>query len=210
MKQQYFQAAANKYFAPGEAFELEGVQYPANWIENATAAEIEGIGLVPVSVTGVRGDDVWFDNSEILAGGSLTITATPKPLGVLRDNVLAAIKSERRDALDSFVPSAGVAEIYAENVQAVTRYASGDVTPMRGGASPSDYLTTMAAGMGLAIGDFVTYIQTEIAVAARKAGAVELAYLDYAYVRLPAADFAALQSLGIEFKSAIADALQTP
>lgn len=80
----FYSQAENKYVNEGTAFELGGVQYPANWLNLSTLEEKTAIGLVEVQVVGAPGDDRYYWVSETLADGVLTYTNTPKDLDTLK------------------------------------------------------------------------------------------------------------------------------
>lgn len=80
----FYSQAENKYVNDGTAFELGGVQYPANWLNLSTLAAKTAIGLVEVQVVGAPGDDRYYWVSETLNGATLTYTNTPKDLDGLK------------------------------------------------------------------------------------------------------------------------------
>lgn len=98
MQTTYFHQASGTHFVAGTPFRLGDIQYPANWLTLASAAEIAARGLVEVAVVGARGDDRYVDNAETLVGDTLTITATPKSIAAIRAIKWGDIKA-RRDAL---------------------------------------------------------------------------------------------------------------
>lgn len=80
----FYATKQNKYVVEGSAFELSGVNYPANWLNLASAEDKAAIGLVEVTVVGEKKDDRYYWNSETLEAGVLTYTATPKDLDSLK------------------------------------------------------------------------------------------------------------------------------
>jgi hypothetical protein len=76
--QTYYHQETNTYFGKYNPFTLHDVQYPANWFELASPAEIAALGLVEVITVGTREDDRYFWVSEELAGATRTIVNTPK------------------------------------------------------------------------------------------------------------------------------------
>lgn len=93
MRNQFYNPANNSYVASGNVFTIGDNQYPANWLDLASAEEIAEIGLLPVKVIGERGDDRYHDNAEVLSGDTLMITATRKPIEFLRAAMRDAIKA---------------------------------------------------------------------------------------------------------------------
>lgn len=81
----YYHSASNTYIADsGQGFKIGSVQYPGNWIENASPAQRTALGLSAVTVVGASGDPDFYDNAEVTAAGVTTITATLKPLATIR------------------------------------------------------------------------------------------------------------------------------
>ena len=80
IKDQQFQ-----YFIPqGTAFEIDGIQYPANWLNLSTPEEKAAVGIVDV-VYGAYPSDVYYwvsQDAPVYADGVVTVnyTATPKDL----------------------------------------------------------------------------------------------------------------------------------
>jgi hypothetical protein len=69
-----------QYIQEGTAFEINGIQYPANWLNHASPEEKSAIGLEEVIATNARGDDRYYWVSETFNGPDLTFINTPKEL----------------------------------------------------------------------------------------------------------------------------------
>ena len=88
-----------QYFIPqGTAFEIDGVQYPANWLNLSTPAEKAAVGIVDV-VYGPYPNDQYYwvsQDAPVYADGVVTVnyTATPKDLLVLQNNAVTAVKQQ--------------------------------------------------------------------------------------------------------------------
>ena len=88
-----------QYFIPqGTAFEIDGIQYPANWLNLSTPEEKAAAGIVDV-VYGEQPSDVYYwvsQDAPVYANGVVTVnyTATPKDLLVLQNNAVAAVKQQ--------------------------------------------------------------------------------------------------------------------
>lgn len=91
----WYRQATDEYVKDGQQFSVEGVSYPSNWLEHASAEEIARLGLTPVLVVGERGDDRYYDNAERLVGGALTIAATRKDAVTIKAIMWTDIKAER-------------------------------------------------------------------------------------------------------------------
>lgn len=76
----FYATKQNKYIVEGTAFELDGVQYPAVWLNQSTIEQKTAIGLVEVIATNSPADDRFYWVSETLNGAERTYTNTPKQL----------------------------------------------------------------------------------------------------------------------------------
>ena len=88
----FYASKEKKYINEGVAFELNGVQYPANWLNLSSAEEKAQIGLEEVVTTNARGDDKFYWVSEELNGATLTYVNTPKDLVQLKEQQSAQVK----------------------------------------------------------------------------------------------------------------------
>ena len=80
----YYVSSTNQYLQNGVAFELEGIQYPANWLTLASADEKIALGLQEVVTIGSRPDDRYYWITEDLHEATRTYVATPKDLVMLQ------------------------------------------------------------------------------------------------------------------------------
>jgi len=185
---------------PLAAYTFGDVQIPAgtlmNWRESFAAW---GITEEDDPVV-VRGDDRFYWDGDM---------SRPIDLATLKASALERIKTTRQNTLDQFTKSAGVAAVYDENLLAAQRFTATDVTPMRGGQTPEQYLLAMGSKLGMTAPQFAAYVITENSLAARKAAAVEAVYLAFAYGRLVASTFESIQTLDSEYQAAIQEALAT-
>jgi hypothetical protein len=67
----FYHPKSNTYVRDGEAFTLNGNQYPATW-------DKASLGFVEVTTVGTRENDTYFWVSEEVLNGVRTITNTPK------------------------------------------------------------------------------------------------------------------------------------
>lgn len=88
----FYRQASDQYINEGTAFEVDGVQYPANWLNLSTPEEKTALGLEEVVIVGERKDDRYYWITEALSGATLTITNTPKDLETVRASCIAALK----------------------------------------------------------------------------------------------------------------------
>ena len=82
----FYNKEHNQYVVEGTAFTLGDVQYPANWLNNATIEEKAALGLQEVIATNEPGDERFYWVSENLDGAELTYVNTPKDLDALKSN----------------------------------------------------------------------------------------------------------------------------
>lgn len=88
----FYHAASNQYINVGTAFEIDGVQYPQNWLSLTSPQEKADIGLVEMVTSGIRQDDRFYWVSETRSGNVITTTNTPKDLDMLKSQWSAQVK----------------------------------------------------------------------------------------------------------------------
>ena len=87
-----------QYFIPqGTAFEIDGIQYPANWLNLSTPEEKAAVGIVDV-VYGAYPNDQYYwvsQDAPVYADGVVTVgyTATPKDLAECQASGVAAVNA---------------------------------------------------------------------------------------------------------------------
>jgi hypothetical protein len=77
-----------QYIREGNPFEINGIQYPANWLNLSTPEEKLAIGLEEVVATNQPANQQFYWVSETLNGAQLTYTNTPKELAPCKANVV--------------------------------------------------------------------------------------------------------------------------
>ena len=82
-----------QYIQEGTAFEVNGVQYPSNWLNLSTPEEKASLGLEEVVATNQPQNQVYYWVSETLDGPSLTYTNTPKDLVSVKTTALSQINA---------------------------------------------------------------------------------------------------------------------
>jgi len=88
----FYHAASSQYIQEGVAFDLNGVQYPSNWLNLTSAEEKTTAGMVEVVTSGLRQDDRFYWVSESLSGNVITTTNMPKDLDMLKSQWSAQVK----------------------------------------------------------------------------------------------------------------------
>ena len=82
-----------QYINEGNAFEINGVQYPANWLNLSTPEEKAEIGLEEVIATNQPANQTYYWVSETLSEATLTYTNTPKDLLPVKTTALNQINA---------------------------------------------------------------------------------------------------------------------
>lgn len=98
------------------------------------------------------------------------------------------VKQIRRNALDRYVPSSGISDVYNENLTAAKAHlgGTGATTTMRDGTTATAHCTAKGGKMGYTANQFAGYIVSENQRVALLASQVEEEYLRVAYAWLPA------------------------
>jgi hypothetical protein len=80
----FYRAASNQYINEGQPFEIDGTQYPQNWLNLSTPEEKAALGLQEVTDANAPEDDRFYWVSSELNGAVRTYTNTPKDLAGLK------------------------------------------------------------------------------------------------------------------------------
>ena len=75
-----FYKEPNQYINEGKQFTVDGVTYPANWLNQATPEQKATLGLQEVVTTNQPFDPKYYWTGETLEGATLTYSGTPKDL----------------------------------------------------------------------------------------------------------------------------------
>jgi hypothetical protein len=87
----FYCTTTQQYIQEGTAFEINGVQYPQNWLNLSTPEEKVELGLEEVVATNTPANDQYYWVSQTLNGPSLTYTNTPKDLTTVKSNAIAQV-----------------------------------------------------------------------------------------------------------------------
>lgn len=87
-----------KFLPEGTPFDLNGIQYPQNWLNLSTPQEKAKLGIVDV-VYGQRADDKYYwvsEDAPVVDGGVVKVnyTATPKDLAECLKQALSAVNAQ--------------------------------------------------------------------------------------------------------------------
>jgi hypothetical protein len=89
----FYSTTTQTYIQEGTAFEVNGVQYPSNWLNLSTPEEKQALGLEEVVATNQPANQQYYWVSETLDGPSLTYTNTPKDLVSVKTTALNQINA---------------------------------------------------------------------------------------------------------------------
>ena len=82
-----------QYIQEGNVFEINGIQYPANWLNLSTYQEKAEIGLEEVVAINQPANEIYYWVSQTLNGAELTYVNTPKDLDPCKLNAINQINS---------------------------------------------------------------------------------------------------------------------
>ena len=89
----FYNAEFNQYVNEGTQFELGGITYPPQWLNQSTAEQKAEIGLVEVVATNSPADDRFYFVSQELNGAELTYINTPKDLDGLKKSSVEQVNA---------------------------------------------------------------------------------------------------------------------
>jgi hypothetical protein len=87
----WYSTTDGQYIYAGNQFTIDGVEYPANWLNLSTPEEKTAIGLEEVIATNSPANDQYYWVSQELNEASLTYVNTPKDLDTVKSNSIAQI-----------------------------------------------------------------------------------------------------------------------
>ena len=76
----FYSNTDGQYIQENTPFSINGIQFPANWLNHASPEEKASVGLEEVVTVGEKGDDRFYWTGESLVGATLTYSNTPKQL----------------------------------------------------------------------------------------------------------------------------------
>lgn len=82
-----------QYIQEGTAFEINGIQYPSNWLNLSTPEEKAALGLEEVVATNSPANDQYYWVSQTLDQATLTYTNTPKDLTQVKSTAFNQVNS---------------------------------------------------------------------------------------------------------------------
>ena len=89
----FYSTTTNSYIQEGTPFEIDGVQYPSNWLNLSTPEEKAALGLEEVVATNTPANQTYYWVSETLSGATLTYTNTPKDLTGVKSNAISQVNA---------------------------------------------------------------------------------------------------------------------
>jgi hypothetical protein len=98
----FYSTTTNTYIQEGTAFEINGIQYPQNWLNLSTPQEKIDIGLEEVIATNSPANQQYYWVSQELNGATLTYINNPKDLDTCKTN---AVRQLRTTAYTMLLPT---------------------------------------------------------------------------------------------------------
>ena len=89
----FYSTTTNTYIQEGTAFEINGIQYPQNWLNLSTPQEKAEIGLEEVIATNSPANQQYYWVSQELNGATLTYINNPKDLDTCKTNAVSQLKT---------------------------------------------------------------------------------------------------------------------
>lgn len=95
----FYHRENNQYIYETVPFEINGVQYPANWLNLSSPEEKLAIGITEVTTTNSSEDSRYYEVIQHLENGVITYENIPKDLTELKEKIILQINSEAYDLL---------------------------------------------------------------------------------------------------------------
>ena len=89
----FYSTTTNTYIQEGTAFEINGIQYPQNWLNLSTPQEKAEIGLEEVIATNSPANQQYYWVSQELNGATLTYINNPKYLDTCKTNAVSQLRT---------------------------------------------------------------------------------------------------------------------
>ena len=148
--------AVVREFSRPTAFTYEGLQYPSNWIQNATNTEKSAMGLVEVTISGNQKDNDYYtnnlSNNKVESDGSVTRTwsSSAKTLSDVQTSKIVQAKEIANSLLTStdwyVVRKAEVGTAFSDEISAyrtAVRTCYGNIKTAINAASDVDELAAV-------------------------------------------------------------------
>ena len=87
----FYSSTDGQYIQENTPFTIDGVQYPANWLNLSTPEEKSALGLEEVVATNSPANPQYYWVSESLNGAELTYTNTPKDLTTVKSSAFSQV-----------------------------------------------------------------------------------------------------------------------
>ena len=89
----FYCTTTGQYINEGTQFEIDGVTYPPQWLNQSTPEQKAELGLEEVVATNQPYNPVYYWTGEVLDKATLTYTGTPKDLTEVKTNAIAQVNS---------------------------------------------------------------------------------------------------------------------
>lgn len=89
----WYREQSNQYINDGMQFVIDGMTYPAQWLNQATPEQKAELGLVEVTYIGERKSEKYYWVGELWDKATITYTNTPKDLADVKKNCVSQINA---------------------------------------------------------------------------------------------------------------------
>ena len=89
----FYSTTTDTYIQEGQQFELNGITYPPQWLNQSTPEQKAAIGLEEVVATNSPANDQYYWVSQTLDGATLTYVNTPKNLADVQKQTITQVNS---------------------------------------------------------------------------------------------------------------------
>lgn len=89
----FYSSTDGQYIQENTPFTIDGIQYPANYLNLSTPEEKAALGLEEVVATNSPANDQYYWVSTELNGASLTYVNTPKDLTQVKDSAFSQVNA---------------------------------------------------------------------------------------------------------------------
>jgi hypothetical protein len=89
----FWHKKSDTYINEGTQFDIDGVTYPASWLNQSSQEQKAALGLEEVTTVGELKDAKYYWIGEQLFGSVRTLTATPKDLADVQNQAIAQVNA---------------------------------------------------------------------------------------------------------------------
>ena len=149
----FYSTTDGQYIQEGTQFTIDGVEYPANWLNLSTPEEKAQLGLEEVVATNQPQNQTYYWVSETLSGATLTYTNTPKDLTGVKSTAISQVNATAYSILfptdwmvvKAFETSTAIAPSWNSWRQSIRNTATTTVNAVEGASDVDAVATIMGA-----------------------------------------------------------------